>query len=101
MSTIAVLRPKFWLPRFEPWRLLRPLKLEGQFSPGQRMQFEGAGDGEMHSGAVVGGGASLSFLQTAIDTSAASAYTFSGENLGAADAGRYIVCCYGASVAFA
>ncbi len=32
--------PKFWLPKFEPWRLLRPLKMfDGQFFPYQPLQF--------------------------------------------------------------
>lgn len=30
---------KLWLPKFESWRLLRPLKLEGMFFPYQTTQF--------------------------------------------------------------
>lgn len=39
------LKPRLWVPRFEPWRILRPLlMLDGQFYPGQRRQFGGGGD---------------------------------------------------------
>lgn len=40
MTALALPRPKkLWLPKFEPWRLLKPLKLDGQFAPSQYLQF--------------------------------------------------------------
>lgn len=38
-----LVRPKFWLPTFDPWRLLKPLFMDGQWFPKQEMQFEGDG----------------------------------------------------------
>lgn len=38
--------------------------------------------------------ATRTFLQAAQDTANGSTYTFSSQNFGAADAGRYIVCCF-------
>ncbi len=43
MTAIALHNNKLWLPKFEPWRLLRPLKLNwpsGQFKPFSPIQFE-------------------------------------------------------------
>jgi len=66
MSALALPRP--WLLGFDPWRLLRPLQLDGQFAPGQRMQFEGAGDTEIHSGGVIGGGGTALTWDSALTT---------------------------------
>lgn len=83
MTALILRRPKSWLPTFAPWRLLRPIRLEGQFSPGQRMQFEGAGDTEIHSGGVVGGDISLTYVDTYLDTSAQTTYSFTSVDCGA------------------
>src|SRR3990167_2894775 len=42
MTALALRRP-LWVPRFEPWRLLKPLKIERQFAPYQPLQFEEEG----------------------------------------------------------
>jgi hypothetical protein len=39
MTALALWRP-LWVPRFDPWRLLKPLRMEGQFAPYQPLQFE-------------------------------------------------------------
>ena len=45
MTALAIHRSGFWLPRFEPWRLLKPLRMDGQFQPYQPIQFEGGQQG--------------------------------------------------------
>jgi len=75
--------PKLRLPRFDPWRIFRPLKLDGQFSPRQTLHLVDVDPG-VHSR-----GKRSTFSLTypsssssALDTGATT-HTFSGVDIGA------------------
>jgi len=79
----ALVLPRFVMP--DPWRLLRPLKLDGQWSPRQRVQFQDADPGVHSIGPdpyyedknvyeIATGLGLSSGLKLALDAGAASSY---------------------------
>ena len=102
--TAAVIRNtnKLWVPKFDPWRLLRPLRMLGgsQFYPSQPLQFM---DGLLTP--VIGAsGPSFTPGTVAWNDTALTTYTLSVD-IGAADDSRSMIFCIianstGSSVAF-
>lgn len=67
MTALALPRRDLWVPRFEPWRLLRPLKMaiDGQFAFYQKLQGE---DIERRYVPAAGGGPTVTFTSLTLDT---------------------------------
>lgn len=90
MTTIALQTPALWLPRHAlvvPDWLRRPLQfIEGQFQPGQRLQFSSNVE---HAALITA--ASVSFLQGATATNNGTSHSFASQSFGAAAADRYII----------
>ena len=89
MSAIALPQPNFWVPKFEPWRLLRPLRMDGQFFPRQRLHLDG---GDLPSN--IGASAvpvSFSFIDEVSTTSNQTTYSWTSRSLGTAASDRIIV----------
>lgn len=80
------LKPRLHLPKFDPWRILRPLKMfDGQFYPAQRIHMGGYGENHLPVKIV-----RLLPTTPQTDVTDLGSYTFSVD-IGSAYAGRYLV----------
>jgi len=83
----ALVLPRFVLP--DPWRLLRPLKLDGQWSPRQRLQYVDADPGVHSRGGLppITGGYVASYSKALNDP----VHTFTSCSIGTAASNRRVV----------
>lgn len=91
MSALVLARGELFLPRFEPWRLLRPLKMiwpDGQFVPGQPIQFESTVAAPLSS---VHPAPTFAETDTGSSTANQTTYTFSSRAIGTASGDRLVI----------
>ncbi len=94
MTVIARNNNEIWLPKFEPWRLLRPLKMNwpsGQFKPFQRIQFE-------EDLSWVGENRFLTYVTSGESVSSNTTFTFNSVPMGADAGARVNVICFGGTI---
>lgn len=89
-AALTIARPTFRLPRFEPWRLLKPLRMDGQFFPRQGIQFS---DGVFPANIGAGSPAISIHSNDGVLTACTGSnpYTASSKAIGTADSTRAVV----------